>query len=120
MHNIAAICCGYRGRNLVRNCYGLKTLRIIDVADEMKPKEMKSLYPQINIANKLNEIFQDESIRGIAVATCAESHYEVTKEALPAGCLSRKVPFLESKGGQGVDSPLEEEKGILMVDQLIG
>lgn len=85
MPNIAVIGCGYWGKNLVRNFWELKALRTLYDADEKKAKELQSLYPQVNIASKLTEVFQDESIDGIVVATPAEFHYEVAKEALLTG-----------------------------------
>ncbi len=121
MPNIAVIGCGYWGKNLVRNFWELKALRTIYDADDKKAKEMKSLYPEVNIAHQLTEVFQDESIDGMVVATPAESHYEVAKEALLAGkdVFVEKPLSLRVREGRDLVALAEEKKRILMVGHLL-
>jgi UDP-2-acetamido-3-amino-2,3-dideoxy-glucuronate N-acetyltransferase len=121
MANIAVIGCGYWGKNLVRNFWELKALRTIFDVDEKKTKELRSLYPEVHVAHRLPEIFQEESIDGIAVATPAESHYEVVKEALLAGknVFVEKPLSLRVREGKDLVALAEEKKRILMVGHLL-
>ena len=121
MPNIAVIGCGYWGRNLVRNFWDLKALHALYDADEKKAKELKPLYPQVDIANELTEVFQDDSIDGIVVATPAEFHYEVAKEALLAGkdVFVEKPLSLRVREGKDLVALAEEKKRILMVGHLL-
>jgi UDP-2-acetamido-3-amino-2,3-dideoxy-glucuronate N-acetyltransferase len=121
MANIAVIGCGYWGKNLVRNFWELGVLRTTFDVDEKKTKELKSLYPEIRIAHKLPEIFQEQSIEGIVVATPAESHYEVVKEALLAGkdVFVEKPLSLRVREGKALVALAEEKKRILMVGHLL-
>jgi len=121
MVNVAVIGCGYWGKNLVRNFWELKSLHTLYDADSKKAKELKSIYPQVNIANKLVEVFQDESIDGIVVATPAEFHYEVAKGALLAGkdVFVEKPLSLRVREGKDLVTLAEEKKRILMVGHLL-
>jgi UDP-2-acetamido-3-amino-2,3-dideoxy-glucuronate N-acetyltransferase len=121
MPNIAVVGCGYWGRNLVRNFWELEVLRTLYDADQKKTKELKSLYPQVGIASKLTEVFQDDSIDGIVVSTPAEFHYEVAKEALLAGkdVFVEKPLSLRVREGKDLIALAEEKRRILMVGHLL-
>ncbi len=121
MPNIAIIGCGYWGKNLVRNFWELKALNTLYDMDENRTKQMKTLYPGVRLATRLPEVFQDDSIDGIVVATPAEFHYEIAKQALLAG----KDVFVEKplslRVSQGTDlvALAKEKKRILMVGHLL-
>jgi UDP-2-acetamido-3-amino-2,3-dideoxy-glucuronate N-acetyltransferase len=99
----------------------LEVLRTIFDVDEKKAKESKSLYPEIRIAHRLTEVFQDETIDGIVVATPAESHYEFVKGGLLAGkdVFVEKPLSLRVREGKGLVALAEEKKRILMVGHLL-
>ena len=121
MSNIAVIGCGYWGKNLVRNFWELKALQTLYDIDEKRLRELKSLYPRVRIANNLAEILRDDSIEGIVVATPAESHFEVAKEALLAGkdvFVEKPLALRVNEGSELV--ALAKERGkILMVGHLL-
>ena len=119
--SIAVIGCGYWGKNLVRNFWELKVLKALYDVDEQRREEMKSLYPPVKVADNLAEIFRDDSIEGIVVATPAESHYEITKEALLAGkdVFVEKPLALKVREGEDLVSLAEEREKILMVGHLL-
>ena len=86
--NIAVIGCGYWGKNLIRNFWELEALTSLYDIDEKRLKEMRNLYPQVKILDRLSDLYQDPLIDGVVVATPAESHYRVVKDALRReGCL---------------------------------
>ena len=121
MSAIAVIGCGYWGKNLVRNFWELKALHTLYDIDEKRLKEMKSLYPQVKIANDLAEVLRDDAIEGVVVATPAESHYEIAKEALLAkkDVLVEKPLALRVREGKELVALAEERARILMVGHLL-
>jgi len=121
MSNLAVLGCGYWGKNLVRNFWKLKALITLYDIDKKRLEDMKSLYPRVKIANNLTEILRDGSIEGIVVATPAESHYEIAKEALLAGkdVFVEKPLALRVKEGKDLVTLAEEREKILMVGHLL-
>ena len=121
MSAIAVIGCGYWGKNLVRNFWELKALHTLYDIDKKRLKEMKSLYPQVQIANDLAEVLRDDAIEGVVVATPAESHYEIAKEALLAkkDVLVEKPLALRVREGKELVALAEERARILMVGHLL-
>lgn len=121
MPNIAVIGCGYWGKNLLRNFWELKALSTLYDMDENKAKQMKTLYPEARLANRLAEVFQDDSIDGIVVATPAEFHYEIAKQALLAGkdVFVEKPLSLRVSQGKDLVALAKEKKRILMVGHLL-
>ncbi len=121
MPNIAVIGCGYWGKNLIRNFWELRALHTLYDADEKKAKEWGSLSPQVNIASQLTEVFRDESIEGIVVATPAESHYRIAREALKAGkdVFVEKPLALKVREGKELVTLAKEKDRILMVGHLL-
>jgi UDP-2-acetamido-3-amino-2,3-dideoxy-glucuronate N-acetyltransferase len=121
MSTIAVIGCGYWGKNLVRNFWELKALHTLYDVDEKRLREMKSLYPPVKVGNDLAEIFRDDSIEGIVVATPAEFHYEIAKEALLAGkdVFVEKPLALRVREGKDLVALAEEREKILMVGHLL-
>ncbi|UCD72004.1 MAG: Gfo/Idh/MocA family oxidoreductase [Syntrophobacterales bacterium] len=121
MSNIAVIGCGYWGKNLARNFWELKALYTLYDIDEKKLREMKSLYPSVKTANNLPGILSDESIDGIVVATPAQSHYEIAREALIAekDVFVEKPLALKVNEGKELVSLAAEAGKILMVGHLL-
>ncbi len=121
MSSLAVIGCGYWGKNLVRNFWDLKALHSVYDINEKRLEEMKSLYPSVKIAHNLAEILVDDSIEGVVVATPAESHYGIAKEALLAGkdVFVEKPLALRVREGKDLVALVEEREKILMVGHLL-
>jgi len=121
MVNVAVVGCGYWGRNLVRNFSELKALHALYDVDEKKAQELKTHYPQVKLAGSLIEIFQDPSIHGVIVATPAESHYRVVKEALQAGkdVFVEKPLALRVREGEELVALAKGRDRLLMVGHLL-
>jgi len=121
MSSVAVVGCGDWGKNLIRNFWELKTLHTLYDVDERRLKEIKSLYPPVKIANNLPEILGDDSIEGIVIATPAESHYEIAKEALLAGkdVFVEKPPALRVNEGRELVTLAKDGEKILMVGHLL-
>lgn len=121
MINIAVIGCGYWGKNLIRNFWELRSLHTIYDVDKKRAETLKSLYPQVHVANQLSDVLQDDSIEGIVLAIPAELHYRIAKEALLAGkdVFVEKPLALKVSEGEELVGLAEEKKRILMVGHLL-
>ena len=85
MENIAVIGCGYWGKNLVRNFAELGSLRTICDTSEGTLGHFASRYPGIKTTQDLSEVLCDEAVKGVVIATPAETHFGLARDALRAG-----------------------------------
>ena len=82
---------------------------------------MRNLYPQVKVSDRLSNLYQDPLIDGIVVATPAESHYQVVKEALLAGkdiFVEKPLALKVEEGGELLDLA-REKKRVLMAGHLL-
>lgn len=93
MLSVAVIGCGYWGPNLVRNFNWLSECEVAKVCDADKNRlaHMKKLYPHLETTTDPEEIFLDENIDAVAIATPVSCHYALAKKSLQAG----KHTFIE-------------------------
>jgi len=81
---VAVIGCGYWGKNLVRNFSNLGALAMVCDATHMGRAMAKELAPKVEIVS-LVEAVLEAPVTGVVIATPAETHYELVKQALEAG-----------------------------------
>lgn len=118
---MAVLGCGYWGKNLVRNFYELGVLHTICDLDAARLKTMKEKYPEVEAAESLDDILNNDEIKAVAVATPAVTHFELAKKVLLGG----KDVFVEKplalKVGEGEElvKLSEEKERILMVDHIL-
>jgi predicted dehydrogenase len=87
MINVGVIGAGYWGPNLVRNFSEIPDTRVLmccDVRSE-RLEFINKRFPSIRTTTDFQEMLDNDSISAIAVATHAESHYELAKRALEKG-----------------------------------
>lgn len=87
MVNVAIIGYGYWGPNLVRNFNSLSDAKVKKVVD-LTPQRLtavKSLYPNIEVSSSVEELWNDNSIDAVVIATPVFTHFELAKSALIAG-----------------------------------
>jgi UDP-2-acetamido-3-amino-2,3-dideoxy-glucuronate N-acetyltransferase len=119
--NVAVIGSGYWGKNLVRNLASLDSLYALCDLDEKSLAENKRKYPGLKTTSSLEEILADKSLHATAIATPAESHYQIARDSLFAD----KHVFVEKPLALNVDQGAElvrvanERKRILMVGHLL-
>lgn len=84
---IAVIGTGRWGKNHVRTALTLCKPGNITVVDSDKTKKdfIEGLNSNINFLNDHTSAFSDDLINGVILATPAETHYELTKQAINAG-----------------------------------
>lgn len=132
--NIAVLGCGYWGKNLVRNFQALGALGAVCDPTEAGQELARTLAPEVRICSTPEELFQDDSIQGVVIATPAVTHADLTRQALLAGkdvfCekplalryeQAKKNTEIAEKNGQilMVGHILEYHPGILKLRELI-
>jgi len=76
---------GYWGKNLVRNYYEIGALKVICDRDEGVLSSFKAKYPDIQTRKDFDELLNRSDIEGVIIATPAETHFSLAKQALMAG-----------------------------------
>jgi UDP-2-acetamido-3-amino-2,3-dideoxy-glucuronate N-acetyltransferase len=119
--SIAVIGSGYWGRNLVRDFGALHALKLICDKNETILNDFREQYEGIEVCLAFNEVLNRPDIDGIAIATPAETHYRLAREALLAGkhvFVEKPLVLNESEGLELID--LANEKQLkLMVGHLL-
>ena len=79
---IAVIGSGYWGKNLIRNYYELGALKLVCEKNKTALSIFKKQYPGVETCFALNDVLSREEIEGVVIATPAETHYTLAREAL--------------------------------------
>lgn len=74
---------GYWGKNLARN-FGYNLSAICE-SDKEKTIIAKKLYPHATFYSNIDEALLDDDIKAVAIATKADSHFELAKKCIEAG-----------------------------------
>ncbi len=82
--SIGLVGLGYWGKNILRNLYDLKVLRTACDSDLTRIAERKEDFPHVHYTSSFDEILEDRDIQAVAIATPAESHYQLIKKSLLA------------------------------------
>lgn len=112
---------GYWGKNLARNFHELGALRMIVDPDPTAREAMGKLYPQVKCTSTFTDALNNPDIEAIAIATPAETHATLAREALLAGkdVYVEKPLCLDEAEGQGLIELAASQKRILMVGHLL-
>lgn len=118
--NIAVVGGGYWGKNLVRNFHQIGSLGMVCDADA---ERLASFREQYGVKTTLSflDVLSDPSIKGIALATPAERHADMVREALLAGkdVFVEKPLALDSADGEALVKLAKEKNRVLMVGHLL-
>ena len=119
--NVALVGCGYWGKNLARNFHDLGTLSAVCDRDEDKLREWRDLHPECRTFTSFIEVLQDPAIQAVAIATPAESHGDLVREALLAGkdVFVEKPLCLSVPEGEELVALARKRDRILMVGHLL-
>src|ERR1019366_5188078 len=82
---LAVVGAGYLGANLVRVFQRLGVLDRICESNPRRIAEVAAIYRDIRVERSYEALLGDSSIDGVVIATPAETHYALAKEALRAG-----------------------------------
>lgn len=118
---IAVIGAGNWGKNLLRNFYQLGHLHSVCDTSSITLEEIRDLFPGVTTYSNFNCLLENQGICAVVIATPAETHFELAKQAL----LSNKDVFVEKplalNANDGEElARLAQEKGrVLMVGHLL-
>lgn len=121
MVNVAVIGCGYWGKNLVRNFHQLGALRLVCDVTETGRTTAASIAPTVRIVDDVTHAILDPAVQGIVIATPAETHFELAKQALLAGkdVFVEKPLALSAEHGAELVQLAEKYRRILMVGHVL-
>ena len=119
MIRIGQIGCGYWGPNLLRNFYNQEGAEVKYVAetDPERRAYIKSRYRDIQVVDNYSDIYADEAVDAVVIATPANFHYQHTKEALLAGkhCFVEKPLAMRTADAKELVSIAESNGRKLMI-----
>ena len=118
---IAVVGAGYWGKNLVRNFHALQSLGMIVDPSPAIQERMAQDYPGVKLTGSYADALSDSEIGGVAIATPAETHGNLIREAILAGkdvYVEKPLCLCESEGRELIQLAAEK-KQLLMVGHLL-
>jgi len=118
---IALVGCGYWGKNLCRNFHALGALSSVVDATENGQTTARSIAPDTQISDSLDDVLKNNQIQGVALATPAETHAGLAVQAMQAGkdVFVEKPMALTLEDAEKMKKVAEETGRILMVGHLL-
>ncbi|WP_320171782.1 Gfo/Idh/MocA family oxidoreductase [Maridesulfovibrio sp.] len=118
---IAVVGSGYWGKNLVRNYARTGSLKMICDTNKDTLDTFRAQYPDIETVLSYSEVLSSEEIDGVVIATPAETHFNLAKEALLAGkhVYVEKPLVLSEKDAEELIGIAQKNNLILMVGHLL-
>ena len=118
---IACIGAGYWGQNLIRNFHQLNALQTICDTDRRTEEHFRARYPEVAFSRSFEAVLDDPQIAGVAIATPAESHDALVRQAVLAGkdVFVEKPLCLSIAEGEKLIALAAEKQRILMVGHLL-
>ena len=118
---VAVIGSGYWGKNLVRNFANLGALSVICDSHAETLRTLGEQYSQCRTVTSYAEVLRDDAIQAVAIATPAETHGAMVREALIAGkdVFVEKPLCLSAEQGQTLVALARERGRMLMVGHLL-
>ncbi len=119
--SVAVIGSGYWGKNLVRNFSSLGALSMVCDSQTETLRALGEQYPQSRTVTSYTEVLRDDAIQAVAIATPAETHGIMVREALLAGkdVFVEKPLCLSVEQGKTLVDLARERGRILMVGHLL-
>jgi UDP-2-acetamido-3-amino-2,3-dideoxy-glucuronate N-acetyltransferase len=121
MPSVAVVGTGYWGKNLVRNFNQIGALKMICDKDEAVLSTLQAQHPGVEIAYALTDVLKRDDIQGVVIATPAETHFLLAREALLAGkhvYVEKPLVLNESEGRELIEIA-EKRDRVLMVGHLL-
>jgi UDP-2-acetamido-3-amino-2,3-dideoxy-glucuronate N-acetyltransferase len=112
---------GYWGKNILRNLYELGVLHTACDNDLTIISEHKKKFPEINYVNTFEELLNNSEVKAVAIASPAETHYELVIKTLNAGkdVYVEKPLALTIQDGKELVEIAKSEQKILMVGHIL-
>ncbi|MDR1677106.1 MAG: Gfo/Idh/MocA family oxidoreductase [Deltaproteobacteria bacterium] len=118
---VAVLGAGYWGRNLVRDFNSLGALKMVFDPSRAVRESLVSTYPNLIVADSLEQVLSDGEIEAVAIATPAVTHAELALRCLKTNrdVLVEKPLALKVEDGQEMVEAANKFGRILMVDHLL-
>jgi UDP-2-acetamido-3-amino-2,3-dideoxy-glucuronate N-acetyltransferase len=118
---IALVGCGYWGKNLCRNFHELGALFSVVDASKNGQITARSIAPDSQITNSIDDVLRNDQIQGVALATPAETHAELSIQAMQAGkdVFVEKPMALTLENAEKMKKVVEQTGQVLMVGHLL-
>jgi predicted dehydrogenase len=118
---LAAVGAGYWGINLVRIFHRLGVLTKICDFNPARLAQLSADYPDVAVEGSWRAVMADRSLDAVVIATPAETHYELAKQALLAGkdVMVEKPMTLRCEETEDLIETAESRRRILMVGHLL-
>ena len=119
--HVALLGCGYWGKNLARNLHELGVLQLVcDPAESGRIAAAENA-PGVSISSEFNDALKSDDIEAVAIATPAETHFELVSAALKVGkdVFVEKPLALQASEGEQLKDLAPERGCILMVGHLL-
>ena len=119
--SVAVIGSGYWGKNLVRNFAGLGVLAVVCDSHTDTLRALAAQYPQCRTVTSYAEVLVDNTVQAVAIATPAETHATMVRDALLSGkdVFVEKPLCLSIDEGRALVDLAREQGRILMVGHLL-
>lgn len=119
--HIAVIGAGYWGVNHVRNFHQLGALGIVCDTSRPSLERIARTFQGVRVENDFRSALSDTNVRGVVIATPAESHYQIARQAIEAGkdVLVEKPLTLDVREGERLVDLARERGALLMVGHLL-
>ncbi len=118
---VAVIGSGYWGKNLVRNFHNLGALKLVCDRDESILQQIAEQYEGTQTCLATHDVLGRDDIDGVVIASPAETHFGVAREALLAGkhvFVEKPLVLVESEAEELIGLASDGHR-ILMVGHLL-
>src|SRR6185503_19196469 len=119
--HIAVIGAGYWGINHVRNFHELGVLSMVCDTSKSSLEKIVEKFPGVRVESDIASAIVAPGVRGVVIATPAETHYSLARAAIEAGkdVLVEKPLTLDVGEGKHLVNMAAERGAILMVGHLL-
>jgi UDP-2-acetamido-3-amino-2,3-dideoxy-glucuronate N-acetyltransferase len=118
---VAVIGSGYWGKNLVRNFHDLGALKLVCDRDETILQQIADQYAGTQTCLANHDVLNRDDIEGVVIASPAETHFGVAREALLAGkhvFVEKPLVLVESEAEELIGLANDNNR-VLMVGHLL-
>jgi UDP-2-acetamido-3-amino-2,3-dideoxy-glucuronate N-acetyltransferase len=118
---IGMIGAGYWGKNILRNLHELGVLHTICDTDQTRLDGYRSEYSQVALTTSVADVLGNDSVRAVAIAAPAHTHYELVRAALDGGkdVFVEKPLALTLSQGEDLVKRAETLNRVLMVGHIL-
>ena len=119
--SVGVVGVGFWGQNLVRNFDELNALGAVCESDAARLRAAAERYPECRTYSEYEKLLRDDAITGVVIATSAETHAALVREALHAGkdVFVEKPLCLSADEGEDLVALAHRRQRILMVGHLL-